>query len=160
MSSIAKELQLLTEALQNKKNYLELTYKVTLTQAELLSKNNVDLDAFDLTLQQKEEYIAKIQKFDIGFDALYIKIKDELQANTSQHIIQIKSLQSYIKELTELAIKIKNTELKNKQTLDLYLSTQRNRATTVSKRQSIASAYDKVMRRQMPQEAFFMDKKK
>lgn len=160
MPSIAKELQLLTEALQNKKKYLQLTYETTLIQADILNKSTVDLDKFDQTLQQKEEYIIKIEKYDTGFEALYNKINYELKANMAQYKYQIQSMQSYIKEMTELAVKIKNAELKNKQALDLYLSKQRKEISSVHKRQTITSAYDKVMRGQMSQEAFFMDKKK
>lgn len=157
-----QQLNLLLEALKNKKKFYEEILELTKKQNEVLQANELskfDMSSFEALMADKDVYISKVMDYDEGFTSIFDQIKDELHSNQQIYVLEIRQMQGMIRALTELSIKIKNLEFKNKQLLDSLLAQEKQNITRFRKSQTIVSAYDRVMKKMEPQQSFFLDKK-
>lgn len=158
-----QQVNILLDALRNKKLFYEKVYNLTLDQNILLNdakSSKFNVQKFEGYMQSKETYINKINDYDEGFNAIYDNVKDELHHNMQIYSEEIREMQGLIKDLTELSVRIQNLEMKNKQLLDVALVKERKEISNFRKSQNIVTAYDKVMKKVIPNQSFFLDRKK
>ncbi|WP_105616940.1 hypothetical protein [Vallitalea okinawensis] len=158
-----QQVNILLDALKNKKLFYEKVYDLTLDQNILLNdgkSSKFNIEKFEGYMQSKETYINKINDYDEGFNAFYDNVKEELHLNMQTYSEEIREMQGLIKDLTELSVRIQNLEMKNKQLLDATLIKERKEISNFRKSQNTISAYDKVMKKVIPNQSFFLDRKK
>lgn len=158
---LTTDISILLETLRNKQAILSQLLNLTEKQTMVLSNGHeqVDLDTFDHMIVEKDELINKVLTYDKGFDTIYKRINTELNFKKNLYRGEIKEMQSLIKIMTELSIKIKNAETLNKSLLEQHLGKERKVIQRVKKRNTITSAYGQSMRGQSYGESLFIDKK-
>ena len=95
-------LSVLEDSLKKKLQILDELTDYTTQQQELLKVEELDYEAFDRLVDQKEPLIQRIMELDQGFETVYDRIKEQLLGNKEQYAAQIRALQSLIGELTDL----------------------------------------------------------
>ncbi|MDD2972740.1 MAG: flagellar protein FliT [Lachnospiraceae bacterium] len=140
-------ISLMIESLQKKSKVLDAIIQKNQQQSEILRQEKVSFDAFDHNVLEKEELIRQLNRLDDGFDSIYTRIKEELQAHTSQYRSQISELQKLIQEITDKSVSIQTMEKRNKKSVEDYFRNTRveMRQTRMSNR--AASNYYKSMSR-------------
>ena len=89
---IEQYLQAMVDGLEQKKIILDKLILLTQTQQSIVSEEQVDWDAFDANVDEKAELIEKLSKQDEGFNAVFERIKPELENNKEKYASYIISL--------------------------------------------------------------------
>ena len=147
-------------SLEKKLGVLNKLLELTEDQAELLKKDELDDVAFTGIVDKKAVLIEELTKLDDGFEKMYENIKEEMKKDPAAHKEQILALQELIGKVTEVGVKLEATERRNKEKVDLFLKTSRNKIKTFNKSNSAVSQYYKNASAAVTGESFFMDKKK
>ncbi len=90
----------------------KLQYK-TDEQTELLKAGQMDWDAFDKLVDEKDAVIDELDKLDDGFQLVFERIKDELEADKARYKSYIAKLQEQIKSVTEQSTALMAAEHRN-----------------------------------------------
>lgn len=133
-------LAILAEGLDRKIQVLKQIKECCDRQAEVLSQEEVELEAFDKEFEEKDKLIEEMTRLDDGFDPLYKELSKELQDNKAKYAAQIKELQERIEKVTELSVSIQTQETRNKKAVEEYFARTRNGIR--QNRQSSKAAYD------------------
>ena len=111
-------LSVLEDSLKKKLQILDELTDYTMQQQELLKVEELDYEAFDRLVDQKEPLIQRIMELDQGFETVYDRIKEQLLGNKEQYAAQIRALQSLIGELTDKSVKLQTMEQRNKSAVE------------------------------------------
>ena len=111
-------LSVLEDSLKKKLQILDELTDYTTQQQELLKVEELDYEAFDRLVDQKEPLIQRIMELDQGFETVYDRIKEQLLGNKEQYVAQIRALQSLIGELTDKSVKLQTMEQRNKSAIE------------------------------------------
>ena len=84
-------------------------------QTELLKADNMNWDAFDLLVDEKDALIDELDKLDDGFQSVFERIRNELLEHKSQYKSDIAKLQEQIKEVTAKSTTLMASEQRNKE---------------------------------------------
>lgn len=153
-------LKILNESLIKKINILNCVYVLT-EQQNLCFQNEKEVaEVFERCMDAKENLLKEMKMLDDGFDNVYANLKAYLKINASMHRIEVAKLQSSIKEITTLSIKIQNLEYSTKQKFQEYLSARKNEIRQFNISNRSVSNYYKQMTGSLQGESFFIDKQK
>ena len=72
---------IMLQSLQKKEKVLNSIIQINKRQKEELENPSLDPDDFDKTVEEKSELIKQLELLDNGFEKLYEKVREELQAN-------------------------------------------------------------------------------
>lgn len=148
MQSTDNYLQIMIDSLAKKEEHLDRIIDKNKRQYECIkgkAHEEIDWDAFNLLVTEKEIAIDRIIEIDEGFDQTYRIIKDEVIANKGKYRDKVSTLKEQIGRLTDKGISIMADEERNRQIIDnLFRNTRQD-----IKKQRIgmnaASAYFKTM---------------
>lgn len=112
-------LQILIESLEKKQEVLGRISSLNEEQAEILFQEEVDKEAFDKSMDEKQQLIDKLNKLDEGFEKTYDLVKDEVQKNKEPYIAQLKRLQELVGIVVEQGVSIQAQEERLKQKLNV-----------------------------------------
>lgn len=136
---ISASLDMLEESLVKKIEIMKKIENENTRQKEILSNSeDVNLEAFDKTLDIKGEYIDELEKLDDGFQSLFDRVKQEVGDNKKTYADQIKRMQELIHEIMDRSASIEAAEHRNKKLAENYFSSERERMAT-GKRSSAAA---------------------
>lgn len=133
-------LGILERSLQNKLKVLDEIAEYNQGQEELLKQETVSMEELDANMEKKDALIQKLTELDKGFEALYARIKEQLQSDKSAHKEQIGRLQKLISRVTEKSVSIQAQEARNKELVEKYFAKQK--AHLRQGRQSSKGAYN------------------
>lgn len=152
--------QILIEALKKKENALEHIKEITARQSELLAREELDTEAFDVLIEEKKVYINIIQELDEGFTLTFTHVREELDNNKSQFRQEISQMQELIKRIMSLGMEIEAAEQRNRLAFDRSISRARTdiKAKRVSS-QSVSKYYKNAMG-SVASQSYYMDEKK
>lgn len=114
---LEKYLQILDESLDQKLEILTDIEDKSKEQSEMIV-NDISLDEIDRNMDEKSELIDKINKMDDGFQAMYDKIKDELNEHKGEFSDQIDRLKKKIMLVMEKSTSIEAIEARNKAAME------------------------------------------
>jgi hypothetical protein len=97
-----------------KKSVLEKIVALNDEQKAILTADEFDSDAFNANVNSKGQLINEINRLDSGFDNLFARVKEQLEANKAAYASQIATLKVLIKDVTELSVKVEADEARNK----------------------------------------------
>ncbi len=138
---ISSSLDMLEESLVKKVDILKKIEEQNEKQREVLKNpGQVDVAAFDQTVEVKGELIDQINSLDDGFQSLFDRVKEEIGQNKDQYSAQIKRMQMLIQEVTGLSVSIEASEKRNKKLAEAYFS--KARQTMNISRQTSAAAFN------------------
>lgn len=152
-------IEMLINALHEKKTALKNVLQITYNQAEIVNQDDFKLEKFEETLNEKEVYIKKIQLLDDGFTGIYERVREQLLDNAKNYKQPIEQLKNLISEIAELGIEIQVQEQKNKQVLEKCLKKQKKEIKSFKKSRISVSNYYKNMNKTYSNQSYFMDKK-
>ena len=152
--------KVLADSLQKKFTALESILNITKTQEELLQEENFDEECFLETIKSKQIYIDQITELDNGFEVVYNRVKQELDADRMLYVDDIANMQKLITKITDLGIDIEALEKRNKVQMDKVLAEKKQQFRGIRMNNSAASNYYRNMVNQQYSQSYFLDKKK
>ena len=153
-------LSVLEDSLKKKLQILDELTDYTTQQQELLKVEELDYEAFDRLVDQKEPLIEKIMELDQGFETVYDRIKEQLLGNKEQYAAQIRALQSLIGELTDKSVKLQTMEQRNKSAVEQQFRKSREKIRQGRQNKQAALNYYKNMNNANYVPPRFLDDKK
>ena len=153
-------LSVLEDSLKKKLQILDELTDYTMQQQELLKGEELDYEAFDRLVDQKEPLIQRIMELDQGFETVYDRIKEQLLGNKEQYAAQIKALQSLIGELTDKSVKLQTMEQRNKSAIEQQFRKSREKIRQGRQNKQAALNYYKNMNNANYVPPQFLDDKK
>lgn len=128
-------------------------------QADIVSgEYGFDEDAFQQNVDDKAELIEDLEKLDGGFNALFERVKEQLEGNKEAYKDEITVMQELIREITELAAKVETKEKQNKALIQNQFLNMRKEIHNAKRSTQMANTYYKNMNK-LNFEPQFMDKK-
>lgn len=153
-------LSVLEDSLKKKLQILDELTDYTMQQQELLKVEELDYEAFDRLVDQKEPLIQRIMELDQGFETVYDRIKEQLLGNKEQYAAQIRALQSLIGELTDKSVKLQTMEQRNKSAVEQQFRKSREKIRQGRQNKQAALNYYKNMNNANHVPPQFLDDKK
>ncbi len=152
---------MLLDTLKKKEKILSILYEKTKLQQEMLLDDDMDLDEFQKTIDDKGEQIDELNQLDEGFDTLFRSLEKEITANRDAYREEIKEMQGIIARVSEKGIQIQALEEQNSERVKMYLAKKRKviREFHVSKK-TAATYYQNMADAHKPQQAYFLNEKK
>ena len=151
---------IMIQSLQKKVQVLEEIKKANIKQKEILEDERAEVDAFDEIVEKKSALIEQMVQLDSGFDKLFERVKDELNTNKEAYADKIKTMQSLIRQVTDLSMELQAQEAKNKELMTRKFVSVRERAKAVRTNTKAASQYYQNMMQLNVIDPQFMDNKK
>ena len=153
-------LSVLEDSLKKKLQILDELTDYTTQQQELLKVEELDYEAFDRLVDQKDPLIQRIMELDQGFETVYDRIKEQLLGNKEQYAAQIRALQSLIGELTDKSVKLQTMEQRNKSAVEQQFRKSREKIRKGRQNKQAALNYYKNMNNANYVPPQFLDGKK
>lgn len=135
------QLIILSESLDKKIEILKEIQHYNEKQEKCFKDGQAKLEDFDEAVAHKEKLIEKVQRLDLGFEALYQRVAEELKDNRQMYSLQIKEMQEKIAIVTELNVSIQAQEQRNKKLVEEFFAAERMKLKTP--RKVSKSAYDR-----------------
>ena len=157
---ISSYLCILEDSLVKKLELLKRIEEKSLEQSVMIKDNHINPDLMDKNMDEKLKMIEEINSLDDGFEALYGKIKKELEEKKEQYKSQIRKLQGLIEKITEKSSSIQAIEARNKSQMDLYFTKQKKELQSRKSAMSVARDYYQNMNKVKHVSPQFLDHKK
>lgn len=106
---------------------------------------DIDWDAFNLLVTEKDILIGRINTMDEGFQNLYDKVNEQLIDNKDRYADQIRQMQEIIKRLTDKSVKIQTGEERNRQAIESTLMGRKKVIRTTRNSLKAADSYHQTM---------------
>lgn len=139
---------IMLQSLKKKVTVLNQIIALNRQQKILLDDPNLPPESLEQNLSDKDQMIRKLNELDEGFEELYNRVKDELQAQRAQYVSQISQMQDLIKEITEKSAMIQTQELRNKEKAMQKFSGIREQVKGVRNSQKVVKQYYQNMMKQ------------
>ena len=107
-------LQMMIDSLNKKKDILIRIIELNEEQNQILSEETLNGDAFDDNMKAKGSCIDELDLLDEGFQSLFNRVRDAINANKEMYANEISVMKRLITEVTELGAKIEVQEARNK----------------------------------------------
>lgn len=153
-------INVLADSLQKKQTALQEILKITKQQEELLKIGDFAEEDFLKLVNQKQRYISKMQELDNGFEAIYNRVKVELEAGKEQYRSQITRIQRLIVQVTELGVDIEALEKRNKAQMDKVIEQRQEIIRGKRMNNNGVSNYYRNILSQQYNQSYFLDQKK
>ena len=124
MNETIRYMKILSDSLDKKIEILKLLLNMNEQQLAII-KGGMNQDEFDAVIKEKQEQIDLLDKLDTGFDTIYAKVKKEVLNSPNMYKDEIHLMQEQITMLTDLSVKLKASEARNKQTMEQELAKAR-----------------------------------
>jgi len=151
---------IMIQSLNKKIQVLDRIIELNLIQKETLEDPKAEIEEFDKTVEEKSQLIEQMQQLDSGFEKLYARVQEELQANKEAYVQQIQTMQSCIRRITDKSMEIQAQEARNRDLMVRKFAYVKETAKNVRTNSKIASQYYKNMMKLNYVDPQFMDNKK
>ncbi len=157
---VSSSLDMLEESLIKKIDIMKKIQDENARQKAILSDpEQVDMQALDETLDNKGNYIDKLNSLDEGFQTLFDSVKQQVGDNKELYAGQIRRMQNLIREITGLSASIEAEEHRNKKLAEKYFSIAREQMNQSRHSSAAAFNYYQTMNNFKNIPPQFMDKK-
>ncbi|MBR3103161.1 MAG: flagellar export chaperone FlgN [Lachnospiraceae bacterium] len=153
-------LDAMIQSMDEKSDCLKQLLDMTAEQEKALAKENIDWDTFDRLIDEKEAVIDRLGQLDDGFQAVFDKIRDELEGKKALYKDRIAKLQGQIRQVTDQSNALIAAEQKNKELMENATSIERKRIRQTKANAKVATNYYNNMNRINYIDPQLMDKKK
>ena len=153
-------LDAMIQSMNEKSDCLKQLLDMTAEQEKALAKESIDWDTFDRLIDAKEVVIDRLGELDDGFQAVFDKIRDELEGKKALYKDRIAKLQGQIRVVTDQSNALIAAEQKNKELMENATSIERKRIRQTKTNAKVATNYYNSMNRINFIDPQLMDKKK
>ena len=151
---------ILIQSLEKKVKILKEISQENVKQKQVLQAEELDMDAFQQTIDKKSDLIQQIEFVDNGFENLYDRVKDILNQHKQEYQNEITIMQRLITEITDLTVQIQSEERENRNLAELQFSKEKKKVRQVRTSKTAVNKYYQNMSNLSVIEPQFMDKKK
>lgn len=151
---------ILIQSLEKKLKVLESISFVNYEQKNGLEDPNLDPDDFDKVMEKKAVLIDELNKLDEGFEEIFAKVKNDINANRECYKEEIRTMQELVRRITDKSVMIQREEQQNKTLMEQKFAAVRKQAKEVRQSQKIVNQYYKNMMKSNYIDPQFMDNKK
>ena len=153
-------LLIMIQSLKKKLQVLDCIIDANVRQREGLEDPNLDPDDFDKIVEEKAKYIEQLDLLDSGFDKLFERVRETLNADKEAYKSEIKEMQTLITRITERSSEIRVQEARNKDLMTQKFAKVRKQARDVRASQQAVNQYYQNMKKINVIDPQFMDDKK
>ena len=150
---------MLKESLEKKLTILNELQVLCREQADILSDEKSEAEAFEKNIEAKEELITKLEGFDKSFDSLFSKVEKELAENKEAYADDIHYMQDLIREITDKNLSVQFLEKQNYELAKKKFSTVRSKIKKVRRGGKAVTTYYNNMNHLGTDTSQFWDKK-
>ena len=152
-------LLIMIQSLKKKIQVLDCIIDANDRQKIGLEDPSLDPDDFDKIVEEKAKYIEHLDLLDQGFDKLFARVKEEVNANREGYKSEIKEMQTLIASITEKSNKIQVQEARNKDLMTQKFTKVHKQARDVRASQQAVNQYYQNMKKINFIDPQFMDNK-
>ena len=127
--------EILLQSLRKKNELLDLMIRQNGVQEEILKRDELDMDAFDASIEQQSEYVDELERLDQGFEAVYDRVREELMQNKDRYRTEILRMKEQIQKITDKIVTLNAGNMRNKMLAEKQFQ---------KKRQAIGSGASKI----------------
>ncbi len=153
-------LDAMIQSMDEKEKCLTKLLQMTLQQKAAIEEEKADWDTFDRLIDEKSDLIDRLEVLDDGFQAVFDKIRDELEGKKAQYRDRIARLQEQIRKVTDLSNALMAEEQRNKTLMENRATQDRKQIRQTKANAKAASNYYNSMNRINYIDPQLMDKKK
>lgn len=157
---IKEYLKAMITGMDAKTECLNKLQQKTDAQTELLKADAMDWDAFDALVDEKDALIDELDKLDDGFQSVFERIRDELQAHKSEYRDVIARLQEQIKKVTAQSTSLMASEQRNRELAEKHFTSAKKGIRQSRTTSRVAANYYANMNQLNYIDPQLMDKKK
>lgn len=125
MNTMDTYVDVLLTSLKKKEQVLGKLDRVVEKEDKALKNPDASVDELNELEQQKGDLLAEMEQLEIGFEKVYERAGEELSKERQKYRPQIEQMQSYIKSITDLTVKIKAQEERNRQYMEAFLQNKK-----------------------------------
>ena len=138
-------ISILIDSLKKKIEVLERLRDDTLKQEELLSRDELDFDAFNKTIDSKEKSLARLNELDDGFLEIYEKVAPLIKKDRESYENEITYMKELVRRVTDYSTTLTALEERNKIKLSIHLNRGKQRIKEYKQSSKTVAAYYKNM---------------
>lgn len=154
-------LNILNDTLSKKLDALKKLTELTEEQAVLIKAEEIDMDAFEATIDKKAVLIDRLTALDQGFLDLYEKAKARVELEPEKYKDELTRTKALVAEITERSTSLEALEERNKTGLSIQLSKGKQKVKEFKVNSRTAAAYYKNMSNSHKEgDSYFLDRKK
>ncbi len=151
---------ILVESLEKKIKVLQEISQENRKQKGILQAEELDMDAFQSSIDKKSELIEQVSFLDDGFEKMYDRVRDTLHGQREQYQQEISQLKQLISKITDMTVIIEKEERDNRNLAELQFSKEKKKMRQVKNSKQVATKYYENMAKLNYVDPQFMDKKK
>lgn len=151
---------ILKDSLKKKKKILDELLTLNERQKDAVSGINFDSEEFEAVVEEKDQYIERIEELDRGFQKVYEHVKVELSSNREKYKKEIEELKQLISDVTERSMEVQISEKRNEKLVYTKIADERKKIHQSRTASRVASDYYKSMSKVNVIDPQFLDKKK
>ncbi len=159
MAEIRDYINIMIDGLHKKSSLLDAIIESNGQLEKVINEPEMDMEQFGKILDEKDGYAKQITQLDEGFQSLFDKIQDEIRNNKDQYRQQILEMQQLIRELTDKAVQIQDTEARHRLTIEGQFAKKHKRLQVAKRGMNVAQNYYKNMSKLNIVDSQFLDKK-
>ncbi len=153
-------IDIMIQSLQKKCRVLDELAKLNEKQRQVLEDPEGNAEDFDKIVEDKAALIRQIDQLDSGFEKLYERTRDELLTDREAYAAQIRTMQEYIRRVTDKSMELQAQEARNKELMISKFARVKKQARQVRANSKATSSYYQSMSRTLVVDPQFMDDKK
>ncbi|SDB38075.1 hypothetical protein SAMN02910298_01857 [Pseudobutyrivibrio sp. YE44] len=152
---------MLRESLEKKADILRVLQIRNKEQTAILQDPNTTPEDLEKNMNMKAELIDRIIMLDDGFEQLFNRVKDIIEADRETYADEIKLMQDLIRKVTELAADVEASEYKNREYAKTRFANIKKDIREVKKSNDVVTSYYRnMMSHNKVEDPAFLDKKK
>lgn len=125
MNTMDTYIDVLLTSLKKKEQVLGRLDRVVEKEDIALKSADASIDELNELQQQKGDLLEEMEQLEIGFEKVYERAGEELSRERQKYRSQIEQMQRYIKSITDLTVKIKAQEERNRQYMEAFLKSKK-----------------------------------
>ena len=125
MNTMDTYVDVLLTSLKKKEQVLGKLNRIVEKEDKTLKKADAGIDELNEIEEQKGELLAEMEQLEIGFEKVYERAGEDLSKERQKYRSQIEQMQSYIKSITDLTVKIKAQEERNRQYMEAFFQSKK-----------------------------------
>lgn len=150
----------LKQGLEKKIHILDQLIEKNNQQRRLLGEPELEPEEFEASINEKAALIEELTALDDGFELVYERVREELQANRSVYASEIAQMQQYITEIMEKSTQVQTEERRNRELiLQKFAAVKKQIREVKSGKKAVDQYYHNMMKLNYV-EPQFMDNKK
>jgi hypothetical protein len=154
-------ISILIDSLKKKIEVLERLRDDTEKQEEILSRDELDFDAFNKTIESKEKSLARLGELDDGFLEVYEKVAPLFKNDKESYENEITYLKELVRRVTDYSTMLTALEERNKVKLSIHLNRGKQRIKEYKQSsKTVAAYYKNIANKRTPEGSTFYDRKK